>query len=198
MVVSLAVSIMAFTLLLKSTTLLINVPASFWSFLSGVILIFFGIVTLFPKLWDRIEVTLHLSSASGRTLQKASTISGTTGNVLLGAALGPVFSSCSPTYALILATVLPVSLSEGMVYLVLYAIGLAVTLFILASYGQTLTKRISWAADPNGKFRRLLGLLIFLVGLSVITGIDKTVETWLLDVIPNATILEFMLLEKMQ
>ena len=27
--------------------------------------------------------------------------------VLLGMALGPVFASCSPTYALVLATVLP-------------------------------------------------------------------------------------------
>ncbi|MCX8513596.1 MAG: hypothetical protein ORN26_00855 [Candidatus Pacebacteria bacterium] len=47
---SLCVSIIVFTFLLKVSTLFINVPEYFWKYISGIILILFGIVTIFPNL----------------------------------------------------------------------------------------------------------------------------------------------------
>ncbi|MFZ2255357.1 MAG: hypothetical protein WAW59_04920 [Patescibacteria group bacterium] len=44
--------------------------------------------------------------------------------IITGAALGPVFSTCSPTYTLLLATVFPVSLVAGIGYTLVYALGL--------------------------------------------------------------------------
>ena len=51
---------------------------------------------------------------------------------MIGAALGPVFSSCSPTYALIVATVLPQSFLSGLFYISVYVIGLALMLLLVA------------------------------------------------------------------
>ena len=48
---SLAVSIVLFTVLLKASTLLIDIPPSFWKILSGGILITLGLVYLFPHAW---------------------------------------------------------------------------------------------------------------------------------------------------
>ena len=51
--------------------------------------------------------------------------------VVTGAVLGPVFSTCSPTYTLLLATVFPVSLIAGIGYTFIYALGLCLMLTII-------------------------------------------------------------------
>ena len=53
-VLSLSLSIIVFTLLLKASSLLINIPQDFWKWISGGIIFFFGLTMLFPKLWDSI------------------------------------------------------------------------------------------------------------------------------------------------
>jgi cytochrome c biogenesis protein CcdA len=99
----------------------------------------------------------------------------------MGAALGPVFSACSPTYFVLLATVLPVSFTLGIGYLVVFVLGLCLSLLLIALLGQKLADRLGWAADPRGVFKRVLGGLFILVGIAIITGIDKDIQIWVLD-----------------
>ena len=44
-----------FSLLLKASTLLIDIPASFWKSFSGGLIIALGIITIFPNLWKNIS-----------------------------------------------------------------------------------------------------------------------------------------------
>jgi len=178
---SLAVSVVAFTLLLKATTALLGVPPQVWQLVSGGIIILLGINLLFPALWDRLSTALGLQARSGEFLDRSVSRQSTTGDILTGAALGPVFSSCSPTYALIVAAVLPVSFAEGVLYIVAYAAGLAAMLLLIALLGRSLVRRLGWLAKPDGWFRRLIGAIFVVVGIAVITGFDKQLQTWILD-----------------
>ncbi len=178
---SLAVSVIAFTLLLKATTALLGVPPQVWQIVSGVIVILLGINLLFPALWESLSTRLGLGNRSNRVLDSSVQRQSVWGDVLTGAALGPVFSSCSPTYALIVATVLPVSFGEGLLYVTLYAIGLAVPLLLIALAGRTAARRLGWLADPRGWFRRTMGVLFIIVGIVVIIGADKALQTLILD-----------------
>ncbi|MBN9200209.1 MAG: cytochrome C biogenesis protein [Microbacterium sp. SCN 70-18] len=178
---SLAVSVVVFTLALKATTALLGVPPQVWRIVSGVIIILLGIDLVVPALWDRVSTRLRLQARSGAALDKTVSRQSVGGDILTGAALGPVFSSCSPTYALIVAVVLPVSFAEGVTYVVAYAVGLAGMLLLIALLGRGLVRRLGWMADPNGWFRRIIGVLFILVGLAVITGFDKQLQTWVLD-----------------
>ncbi|PIY92126.1 MAG: cytochrome C biogenesis protein [Candidatus Magasanikbacteria bacterium CG_4_9_14_0_2_um_filter_42_11] len=178
---SLAVAIVAFTLLLKASTAFINIPPSAWAWLSGSIIIMFGLISLFPNTWKKISLKCSLSRGSSELLQKSSQKKGVWGDILVGLSLGPVFSSCSPTYFLILATVLPQSYGKGVVYLIAYAIGLALMLLLIGYIGQKLVKKLSGVSDPHGKFKRGLGVLFILVGLFIITGTDKKIQTYILD-----------------
>jgi cytochrome c biogenesis protein CcdA len=117
------------------------------------------------------------------------------GDITIGAALGPVFSSCSPTYFLILAAVLPASLLLGTVYLLAYIAGLAVVLLLIALLEQRFIGSIAWATDPHGWFKRGLGILFVLVGLAIITGLDKQFEAFILDTGYNTVQFENQLLE---
>jgi len=134
--------------------------------------------------------------SSQKELSKARKVESLWGAVLMGAALGPVFSSCSPTYFVILATVLPVSFGIGVIYLLVYGLGLAIMLGSIAFFGQKLTQKLGWAANPEGWFKRGLGLLLILVGLAVMTGIDKKLEAAILDAGFGVTQLEENLLDK--
>src|SRR5262245_32101012 len=96
--ISLGVSVVAFTLLLKVSTIFINVPPQFWTWFSGGILILFGVIMIFPSLWDRLGFVNLLNRSSNKLLASGYQQDSFWGDVIMGAALGPVFSSCSPTY----------------------------------------------------------------------------------------------------
>ncbi|SIT83086.1 cytochrome c biogenesis CcdA family protein [Microbacterium sp. RU33B] len=178
---SLAVSVVVFTLLLKATTALLGIPPQVWQIVSGGILVMLGVDLIFPALWDRVSTALRLQSRSGALLDRSVARQSVSGDILTGAALGPVFSSCSPTYALIVAAVLPVSFVEGLLAIIAYAVGLAGMLLLIALLGRTLVRRLGWLADPRGWFRKTIGVIFVLVGIGVITGFDKQVQTWVLD-----------------
>lgn len=178
---SLAVSIVVFTLLLKATTLLLGIPTAVWQIISGSIVLLFGVSMLFPKIWEEFMIRSRLQARGSQLLGMASPRKTITGDVLLGVALGPVFSSCSPTFALILAAVLPVSIGVGVLYLIAYAVGLSLALLLAVLVGQTAISRLGWALNPRGIFVRVIGSIFIIVGIALVFGLDKLAQAWILD-----------------
>ncbi len=178
---SLGVSVTVFTLLLQASTSLIGVPRSVWQSLSGGLLIVLGLTQLLPTAWEHVATRLGLGSMSGQRLAGANARGGWLGAVLTGAALGPVFSSCSPLYGYLVVTLLPAEPAQGFVLLLAYVIGLCGTLLLVALAGQRLIRRLRWAADPFGWFRRGIGALMVLVGLLVLTGGDRALQAWVIE-----------------
>ncbi len=178
---SLAVSVVAFTLLIKATTALLGVPSNVWLIVSGSLVAFIGASLAFPKIWDTISSRVGLQSAAGSLADRSVSKTGTARSVLLGLSLGPVFTSCSPTYGLILAVVLPADPGEGIANIISYTLGLSAVMLAVAIGGRSVTKRLGWATDPEGTFRRGLGVFLIIVGLLIATGTIRSVEAWLID-----------------
>jgi cytochrome c biogenesis protein CcdA/thiol-disulfide isomerase/thioredoxin len=175
---SLAISLTVFTLLLKATTLLIDIPPRSISYISGGVIILIGVLSLYPVLYEKVIARLGFQSRSQRLLGKGTLKKGDVGAVITGAALGPVFSSCSPVYAYILATILPVNFFQAIVYILAYVLGLSVTLLLIGILGQRFVKRIRFVSNPKGWFQRAIAILFIIVGLLVLTGFDKRAQTW--------------------
>ncbi|HUO50016.1 MAG TPA: redoxin family protein [Candidatus Paceibacterota bacterium] len=192
--ISLGLSVIIFTLLLKASTVFISVPQSVWGWISGGVLILFGIVMVFPKLWDNLGFVNLMNRSSNRLLATGYQRNSMWGDAIMGAALGPVFSSCSPTYFVILATVLPQSFAVGFADLFAYAVGLSGFLFIIALAGQSLVDRLGVTINPEGWFRRGIGILFVIVGLAVATGAEASTEAWLLNHGFDVTVIEQHLL----
>ncbi|MDA8596782.1 cytochrome C biogenesis protein [Candidatus Pacebacteria bacterium] len=192
---SLSLSILIFTYLLKASTLFIDIPQSFWAYFSGGVLVLIGLIFAFPKLWELVPGVQRVSVSGNKLIGEGHQQKSVWGDVLIGAALGPVFSSCSPTYFLILATVLPESFLVGTMYLIAYIAGLAVVLLGIALIGQRFVSQLTWAANPLGWFKRSIGVLFLIVGFAIITGLDKTFEAWILDSGFNTVQFENRLLE---
>ena len=179
--ISLAISVLVFSLLLKASTLLLGIPQFAWQAVSGIIVILFGINLIFPMLWAKVSIKLGIENKSNRFLGQSSKKKGIMRDILIGAALGPVFASCSPTYALIVATILPQSFVNGLIYLAVYCLGLASVLLAIGVAGQSLVGKLGWATNPNGWFRKSLGIIFIITGLVVIFGLDKQIQTLIIE-----------------
>jgi len=179
---SLVISLIIFTILLKVSTSLIGIDPNVWSYISGAIIIILGLIMLFPHYWDVLIGRLGIQAKSQELLGKAGRQrNGTAQAILTGAALGPVFSSCSPMYAWVIATVLPESTLRGTIYLGFYCLGLTFALLLVSLLGRRILERIKWASNPTGWFQRGIAVVFILVGLAVMTGFQKTVQTYLVD-----------------
>ncbi len=194
---SLSVSVIVFTLLLKASTLLIDIPQMFWSSFSGVVIILVGIAILFPSVWMKLPYVNKLSLLSNKAVGSGYKKKSYKGDMLIGLALGPVFTTCSPTYLFIIATVLPASFVVGFTYLIGFTIGLAFSLLVIAYFGQKIVNNITSRMQTAGRIKQVFGILIILVGVAVLTEYDKKIETFILDSGYGATIqLEDSLIER--
>jgi cytochrome c-type biogenesis protein len=185
---ALSISVIIFTLLLKASTLLIDIPQSFWNWFSGGVILILGLVMIFPHLWAKISLVKKIKNAGNKGLASGTQKRSRIGDYIVGLSLGPVFSTCSPTYLFIIATVLPSSFTTGFVYLLGFVIGLAGVLMLVAYFGQSIVNRFNNNSVRNENINKVFGVLILIVGLSIITGYDKKFETWILDSGYGATI----------
>lgn len=194
---SLGVSVIIFTYLLKASTVFIMVPPQLWTYISGGILVLFGAILLFPNIWEKVPGLAKLSAESNRLVGSGYQRKSFIGDVLIGAALGPVFSTCSPTYFVILASVLPVSFALGTVYIFSYVFGLSLVLLLIAFLGQRFANRLTTISDSHSYLKRGIGALFIILGILISTGLEKKLETKILDSgYFDITKLEQKLLEK--
>jgi cytochrome c biogenesis protein CcdA/thiol-disulfide isomerase/thioredoxin len=182
---SLAVSLIVFTVLLKATTLLIHIPPQAITYFSGGIIVALGLATLFPTAYATFMSKTGIEHRAQRMLGTGNKNNHAwIGPVITGAALGPVFSSCSPVYGYILATVLPAHFATAMAYIVSYVVGLALILLAVGYYGQRLTTRLKFASNPRGYFQRGLAILFIVVGVLIITGTGTKLQVLVADHTP--------------
>lgn len=188
--VSLGGSVFLFTLLLRASTLLITIPQNVWELVAGGIILVQGLLVVFPGVWDKFVGWARLNQTNGWL--------GTSSNVLTGAALGPIFSACSPTYGFIVGALLQATVGVGLVYLSIYILGLVTMLMLIALLGQRLVARLKWGINPHGVFKRVVGVVFIVMGLLIMTGGHKKLETWIIDTLPglDSTRIDLMLLEQ--
>jgi len=172
---------MLFTILLKASTVLIDIDPKFWDYLSGIVLILFGITLIFPKLWSWLMIKTGIESWSQKNLESSSQKEGIWWPIGMGAALGPVFSSCAPTYGLLIATILPLDITSGLIGLTFYFIGLGSILLLITIFGRSILGKFRFFANPSWAFRKVLGVLVLLIGLMIVSGTVKKIQTWVVE-----------------
>lgn len=178
---SLAISIVVFTVLLKASTLLIDIPSSFWKYFSGMILLGLWLVYVFPHQWTKLSSWLFWSRANKGLDQAQNLENPFLRAIITGWVLGPVFSTCSPTYTLLLATVFPVSFVSGIFYTLVYSLWLAIVLLLISKFGVSLIRKLRFFADEQWLFRKILWLILVFVAIMILLWFDKKIETIIVE-----------------
>lgn len=151
-------------------------------------LILVGFAIILPEIWSKIPFINKLRLSSNKAVGEGYKKKNYKGDMLIGFALGPVFTTCSPTYLFIIATILPASFTIGLFYLIGFTLGLAISLLLIAYFGQKLVNKLSENSSKTDKIKKIFGIIITIIGILIFTGYDKKIETYILDSGYGATI----------
>ena len=77
---------------------------------------------------------------------------------------------------------------QGLVYLLGFTLGLSISLLFIAYFGGKLVNKITSHMGTANFVKQIFGGLIILVGIAILTGYDKKLETAILDSGYGATI----------
>jgi len=155
---------------------------------AAVLLIGFGIILLSSVLQERFAVATSGLSNSGQSLPSRVSTDSLRGQFMLGLILGVVWSPCvGPTLgAAITLASQGESLGHITLVMALFGIGAGVPLILLGLLSRQAMMRFRdklLFAGQTGK--RILGALLLLVGIMIIMGWDKQLESLALDILPE-------------
>lgn len=155
---------------------------------SAVIMIVFGLSMAIPQAKDLMSRLFSplADKASGASLG-INTSSGL-GALGMGMLLGLVWTPCSGP---LLASTLAFSASEGAVtagiILGVFGLGAAIPLVLVGTLSASRLGRVrGWALQHGGRAQQIMGVLLALVGVMVLAGIDKALEAWITQILPES------------
>lgn len=148
----------------------------------AVLLGILGVVLVSPNLQQYFATATSGVGNTGNNLINRLNVGGLGGQFVIGLALGVVWSPCvGPTLgaAIVLASrgdqLLQVALMMG-----LFGIGAALPVLTLAFLSRAAMLKMRGQLLSAGKAgKKLLGLALLIVATLILTGIDKSIETWL-------------------
>ncbi len=148
---------------------------------SGLLLVHAPTQALFARLLT------PLAGKANATLDRLS-LEGNRGQFLLGLVLGAVWSPCvGPTLgAAVGLAAQRESLAQTTVTMAVFGAGMA-TIFLAIAYAsrEVMARRRERMAGIGARARKLFGWLLVGVGILIISGLDKALETMLLWVMPD-------------
>jgi cytochrome c-type biogenesis protein len=177
-------------LLTTTVGLAIGLDAQLLRMLAAVALLVFGAMLVVPRLRAGFErASARLGDAGDAALARLRSlhVAGWPGQFAIGALLGLVWTPCvGPTLGA--ATTLAVQrtqLPAVALVLLVFGLGASTPLVLLGGLSKAALGR--WRArllDAGGTGRRVLGAVMLLLGVLVLTGLDKRAEAFVLEVAP--------------
>lgn len=178
-------SFVLFTLTLTAALDMIGLSASALRNLAIAALVVFGLTLVVPALGRRVAAALAPLARLGDRIPRGR--AGLAGGLLVGVALGLVWTPCAgPVFAAI-AAVAATGDAGGRAFVVLtaYAIGAVVPLCLVAAGGQRLLGRLRGRA--GAAVRPALGILMVAAGVMIALGWDTRLTTELVRDAPAYT-----------
>jgi cytochrome c-type biogenesis protein len=186
--IGLALSFAVVGIFLATAGVSLGLDPETFRFAGGVILAAFGLILLVPPLQVVLaRVTGALTNSGSELLAKAPG-DGLSGQFLVGCLLGVVWSPCvGPTLGA--ATTLASqgkNLGQIGLLMLVFGFGAAAPLVLLGSLSRTRMLRIRGrllTAGQRGK--QVFGVIMLGLGILIASGLDKSLETWILDHSPD-------------
>lgn len=160
----------------------IGLDAGVFRLFAAVVMIAIGVVLMVPQFQERVAVAAGpIGSWAGNRLG-SSEGNGLSGQFLVGVLLGAVWSPCvGPTLGA--ASVLAAQgrdLAQVAVTMLIFGIGAALPLLVLGMLSREAMLRLrNRILDAGGAVKSALGLVLVLVGVAVVSGLDKAIEAQL-------------------
>ncbi|MEO9191014.1 MAG: cytochrome c biogenesis CcdA family protein [Acetobacteraceae bacterium] len=154
----------------------------------GIALLAFGLLLLAPKLQERFSRATGALSNAGNAALARMTLDGLAGQFVVGALLGVVWSPCvGPTLGA--ATTLASqgrNLTQIALLMLVFGTAAAAPLVLLGSLSRASMMRIRGRLLNTGQHgKQILGVILLGLGGLIVTGLDRPLETWILNHTPD-------------
>lgn len=157
-------------------------------FIAAVLFAFIGIALVVPAFEQQFSALFARVGASGAALAGRASAFGIPGQFAVGLLLGAVWSPCSgPALGAAIGLAAQASgVPQAMLRLFVFGLGAASILMLLAFGSRAvILQRRERLAKVAPAAKRIAGALFLALGLSILTGFDKVLETKLLDLTPG-------------
>lgn len=165
----------------------LGLDGSLFRNIAAAMLIVFAVVLLSSRLQEKFAVASSGISGAGNNLLQKVRVDGLSGQLLLGLVLGVVWSPCvGPTLG---AAVTLASQGQDLLQVALlmmvFGIGAGIPLILLGSLSRQRMLKLKHKLFSAGKLgKQVLGGAMLVVAALVLSGLDKRVETVLVDLSP--------------
>lgn len=174
----------AVTLLLATLVSGLGISPDTVRIVSGVVLLIAGIILAVPRFGHFFELrTGRIASLSSRLPSGG----GFWGGLALGAGLGLAWTPCvGPIMASVITLAMNQTVTGNAVAVTLaYSLGTAIPMGAVIFGGRALVRRVGFLQRHTTLIRSVFGTLLILAAVAILTGFDRTVQTWLLRAFPN-------------
>lgn len=157
--------------------------------IAGVLITLFGLILLVPELFKRFSSLASNATSSLNTRIAAFQPKDLQGQFILGTLLGAVWTPCiGPTLG---AAISLASRGESLTYaffvMMAFSIGVAIPILLLSLGSQAaLHRRKQKLASFSGKAKIIMGAVFLILGIMILTGLDKSLEAYLLTITPES------------
>jgi cytochrome c-type biogenesis protein len=180
----LALSFVSVGLFIATIGFSLGIDQGIFRIIAAIILLIMGVFLLFPKVFSPISNGLNAYTSQLEMRFGGSTGNRSLGQFLTGVLLGILWIPCvGPTLGA--ATILAAkgeSLFEVTAIMLVFGIGAAVPLLLI---GLLAVKNLRFLAEKMDKAKKTFGALLILTALSILTGYDKIIETFLVKNSPD-------------
>lgn len=155
---------------------------------AALLLIGFALVLLSGRLQERFAGAASGLSGAGNNLLAKVSLEGLSGQFVLGLLLGVVWSPCvGPTLG---AAITLASQGQDMarvsLVMLLFGIGAGLPLVLIGLLSRQAVGRLRGKLLAAGKLgKQVLGGVMLALGILILTGVDKRIEAWLLNLAPT-------------
>ena len=169
-----ALSMILFTVLVENTL----VQRDTLKYLGVGVIAFFGLMLVFPRLERYIEERVGRLMPTSRPMS-VSNGRGFWGGLILGGALGIVWTPCAGPVLLAISSLIATETERGVGLLLVVgsALGLAVPLGVLTLVGQKLLMKLRQLAPWTGVVRQGFGALMIATALTIVTDYHIVLQT---------------------
>lgn len=174
-------------ILVNATGALFGVSESALRNTVAVLLIVFAAILLIPALERRFSNLVAPVGAAGANLAARAGNYGIAGQFLVGILLGAIWAPCSGPSV---GAALSLTMNAGgyltaALRMTAFALGAALVLFIVAMGARSLATRSGSISTIAPYAKKIAGGAFLLVGVLMLSGLDKVAEALLLDLMPD-------------
>lgn len=186
-----AISFSISTFIIATSGQLLGLNPDNLKILSGVFLLIASLLFLFPKLIDKLSLIFSPlnNKIQKLSINKSSEDSSVYMEFINGLFLGPIWAPCSgPTLAIIIGIIInSPETKSSIILLAIFSIGSILPILFFSYGAKSLVKKLQKKSLENSKnIKLILGVFCGVMAILILTGKDKVLETFILNIIPEA------------